>query len=178
MTEFGQVVGPRMVRIERLIAAPPARVWAYITESEKRRKWLAAGEIEPRVGGRVEMTWRNWELAGENDPAPEKYAERTEYSMVGEVLEYDPPHALAYTWPQGGQMTEVRFALSVEGGKTRLVLTHANLPSRGHMVGVSSGWHTHLGHLVALAEGRPTGAFWSLFKRVEAEYEKRIPADA
>ena len=39
---LGVVTAPRTVRIERILPGPVERVWAYLTESDKRKKWLAA----------------------------------------------------------------------------------------------------------------------------------------
>ncbi len=58
MNEYGVVTEPRTVYFERLLPGPIERVWAYITESEKRGKWLATGEMELRVGGRVDLKFQ------------------------------------------------------------------------------------------------------------------------
>ena len=42
-----------VARLERLLPGPIERVWAYVTESDKRATWLAGGEMELRVGGKV-----------------------------------------------------------------------------------------------------------------------------
>ena len=62
MSEFGVVTEARTLRIRRVLPGPIERVWAYLTESEKRGRWLAAGPMELRVGGRVELTFRNTDL--------------------------------------------------------------------------------------------------------------------
>ncbi len=54
MSEYGVVTESGTVRFERVLPGPIERVWAYLTESEKRGKWLATGNMELRVGGRVE----------------------------------------------------------------------------------------------------------------------------
>ena len=56
------VTEPSTLRIQRLLPGPIERVWAYLTESELRRKWLAAGEMEMKVGAPFELVWRNDEL--------------------------------------------------------------------------------------------------------------------
>jgi uncharacterized protein YndB with AHSA1/START domain len=37
------LIEPGTVKMERLLPGPVERVWAYITESDKRAKWLCAG---------------------------------------------------------------------------------------------------------------------------------------
>jgi len=49
---YGVLTEPATLKIQRLLpGAPIERVWAYLTEGELRRKWLAAGEMEMKVGG-------------------------------------------------------------------------------------------------------------------------------
>jgi hypothetical protein len=43
------------------------------------------------------------------------------------------------------------------------------------MVGVSGGWHVHLGILAARLKGEKPEPFWKTFERMEAEYEEKIP---
>jgi hypothetical protein len=44
------------------------------------------------------------------------------------------------------------------------------------MVRVGSGWHTHLGILLDRLSGREPRPFWSTHARLEAEYDRRLPA--
>ena len=59
---YGALIEPATVKIQRLLPGPIERVWAYLTESELRRQWLAAGQMEMKVGAPVEFVWRNDEL--------------------------------------------------------------------------------------------------------------------
>ena len=59
------LVEPGTVKLERLLPGPVERVWAYITESNKRAKWLAAGEFELRIGGKVRLQFDNGRLPNE-----------------------------------------------------------------------------------------------------------------
>jgi uncharacterized protein YndB with AHSA1/START domain len=170
--EFGVVLEARTLRIRRVLPGPIERVWAYLTDSDKRGRWLAAGPMELRVGGSVELTFHNSELTGHDEPAPDKYRQSEGWSFSGRVTRCEPPRLLSYTW---GDRSEVTFELSPEGEKVLLVLTHRRLPDRSAMVSVASGWHTHLGVLLDRLEGREPGAFWSTLARLEAEYERRLP---
>ena len=49
---FATMPAPATVRIERLLPGPIERVWAYLTESDKRRRWFAAGPMDLQPGGR------------------------------------------------------------------------------------------------------------------------------
>ena len=58
MTERATLIKPSTIRFERLLPGPVERVWAYLTESKKRATWLAAGEFDLRVGGKIETAFR------------------------------------------------------------------------------------------------------------------------
>lgn len=179
MKEYGVITEAGTVRFERLLPGPIERVWSYLTDSEKRGTWLAAGEIEPRIGGRVEHIFNNSQLTDKVDAPPAKYAQYAgEHRMHGVVTAYDPPRLLAYTWGEPEMDdTEVTYELTPQGDKVRLVLTHRRLTVRGHMVGAAGGWHAHLGILADRLNDRDPHRFWPTFARLEAEYEERIPVD-
>lgn len=174
--DYGTVTAADTVRIERLLPGPIERVWAYLTEPEQRRRWLAAGAMELRLGGSVELIFDNDRLTRDDDPPPAKYAQYGgEHRQHGRITAIDPPRLLGYTWSDTPP-SEVRFELSEEGDRVRLVVTHSCLADRAMMVSVAGGWHTHLSILTALLSGEQPQGFWRTHSRVEAEYERRIPA--
>lgn len=171
--DYGVLTAPDTVRIERLLPGPIDRVWAWITEEDKRVLWLARGTMELRVGGRVELAFRHSELTSADDPAPAKYSDMADRAELrGQVTECEPPHLLAYTW--GGQ-GEVRYELSEAAGGVRLVITHLHLSGRNDVLSVSAGWHAHLDLLVACVRGSQAPRYWELHTRLEAEYAARMP---
>ena len=177
MDEFGIVTAPVTVRMQRVLPGPIERVWAYLTEEEKRRRWLASGAMELRVGGRVELKFCHAELTPHVEPTPDKYREAEKGATIrGRITRCDPPRLLSYTWNEDrGNGSEVTFELTPRDGDVVLVLTHRRLPDRAQMVSVASGWHTHLGVLVDHLRGREPQPFWSTYARLEAEYEQRLP---
>lgn len=171
----GRILERGTVRIERLLPGPADRVWTYLTQSEMRRQWLAIGEMEPRIGGRVEHLFRHAELSAE--PTPERYRKFEDSpSMFGEVTQWDPPRLLAYTWPGDNGSSEVAFELFPEQDEVLLVLTHRRLPDTGTMVSVASGWDAHVGILVDQLEGREPRGFWSTHARLEGAYREKLAA--
>ncbi len=173
---YATVIAPNTVRIERTLPGPIERVWAYLTESEKRRQWLAAGEMELKQGGTVEHVFRNSELTGHDGSPPPKYAAHAgESRMHGRITACEPPRLLAYEWGEGENASHVRFELTSQGDKVHLLLVHSRLPNREEMLSVAGGWHTHLGILVDKLDGREPEGFWPTHTRLEAEYEKLIP---
>lgn len=175
---YGVVTGLGEVRIERLLPGPIERIWAYLTESEKRGKWFAAGEMELREGGRLELIFHNSQLSHHNEPTPEKYQKYEGYKSTGQVTRFEPPRVLTFLWDEEkGAPSEVTFELTARGKEVLLVLTHRRLATRGNMVGVSGGWHIHLGILADILNGVTPRPFWSNHAKLEAEYEKRIPPE-
>lgn len=174
-TTTGEVIAPGAVRIERVLPGSPERLWEYLTNSEKRRLWLAAGEMELFPGGGVELLFRHRELSAE--PTPDRYKDmETRPAMLGEVIECDPPRLLTYSWPGDGGKSEVTFELFPEGPNVRLVLTHRRLPDTDQMISVASGWEAHLGILEDQLSGRPPRGFWSTHAALEKEYSVKFSA--
>lgn len=174
MSEYGTATGPDTVRLERLLPGPIERVWAFITEPEKRAKWLAGGEMELRVGGRVQLEFLHANLSNEKTP-PERYRHmECGHSLSGTVTRCEPPRLISFTWGDTASPSEVTFELTERGKHVLLTLTHTRLATRKDMIGVAGGWHAHLGILTDLLEGRPPRPFWTTHAEVAAEYERRL----
>src|SRR5208337_1226278 len=56
---YGVLTEPATLTIQRVLPGPIERIWAYLTESDRRRQWLAAGEMQMKVGAPFELVWRN-----------------------------------------------------------------------------------------------------------------------
>ena len=168
---YGALSEPATLTIQRVLPGPIERVWAYLTDSDLRRKWLAAGHMEMKVGAPFELVWRNSELTNPPGERPEGFGE--EHRMESRITELDPPRKLVFTWGKGSG--DVSFELEPRGERVLLTVTHRRLPDRGMMVGVSTGWHVHLDMLVARLNGEEPGPFWDGFARLKAEYDRRIP---
>ncbi len=162
---------PATLTIKRLLPGPIERVWAYLTESDLRRQWLAAGEMEMTVGTPFELVWRNNELTDPPGQQPPGFSE--EHRMQSHITELDPPHRLAFTW---GKTGGVSFELEPAGDKVLLTVIHRRMPDRGTMLMVGPGWHAHLDILVARMTGKEPEPFWDGWIRLKKEYERRIPA--
>jgi uncharacterized protein YndB with AHSA1/START domain len=166
------------VRFERVLPGPIDRVWSYLTDSEKRSKWLAAGDMPPRAGAEITLTFSHAGLSPHKAPTPEKFKKyEPSVSSRHRVLRFDPTRFLSISWGNADDPSEVDFELTPEGDKVRLVVTHRRLGGREEMLDVSGGWHTHLAVLEDHLNGRVPPSFWTLFGNIEGEYEKRIPAE-
>lgn len=178
MSKFGTLVDKSTVRFERLLSGPIERVWQYLTDSDLRGKWLAAGEMDPRVGGAVELTFDNSHLAGKYEAPPERFKKYAGVHKSQHIVKrFEPPHLLVFTWGAGidGEPSEVEIALSPRGDKVLLELTHRRLGNRDAAVSVSGGWHVHLGLLAELLANSEPTPFWQAFDGLEDHYEKQIP---
>lgn len=132
------------VVVEITIAAPPERVFQAIIDPEQVMQWWTSGDcqiehfsMEPKVGGRWRYNTRQTKM---NVNGVSKFY------CDGEVLEYDPPRRLAYTWianwhEEPNQRTTVRWELTPTNSGTSVKITHsglANLPASRK--DYSGGW--------------------------------------
>ncbi|MCB8820485.1 SRPBCC family protein [Microvirga rosea] len=168
---YGVLAEPATLTLQRLLPGPIERVWAYLTESDLRRQWLASGEMDMKVGAPFELVWRNDELSNPPGQRPAGFSE--EHRMESLITELDPPRKLAFTW---GSTGGVSFELKPQGRDVLLTVTHRRLPDRSTMLNVGAGWHMHLDILVARASGREPEPFWEGWSRLKKEYDQRLPA--
>ena len=115
------------------VAAPLERVFSALTDPNQLMRWWRGEdscqakrwEMDARVGGR----WR-FETA---DPTGKTVINGvSDFKANGEILEYDPPRVLAYTWianwhDHPGSTTLVRWELTKVGTGTRVKVTHSGL---------------------------------------------------
>ena len=132
---YGALTGPATLTISRLLPGPIERVWAYLTQSDLRRQWLASGEMQSEAGSGFELVWRNSELTDPPGQRPDGFGE--EHRMPGNIIACDPPRRLVITW---GKSSEVNFTLEDKGEKVLLTVTHIRLPDREAMLMVGAGW--------------------------------------
>src|SRR5208337_1249398 len=122
---YGVLTEPATLKIQRLLPGPIERVWAYLTESDLRRRWLAAGQMEMKAGAPFELVWRNDELTNSPGRRPAGFSE--EHRMQSRITELDPPRKIAFTWEGSG---EVSFELEPKGEEVLLTVIHRRLPDR------------------------------------------------
>jgi uncharacterized protein YndB with AHSA1/START domain len=168
---YGVLTEPATLTIQRFLPGPIERVWAYLTESELRRQWLASGDMEMKVGAPFELVWRNNELTDPPGERPEGFGD--EHRMQSRITELDPPRKLAFTWGTSGG---VSFELEPKGNRVLLTVIHRRLPDRATMLMVAAGWHMHLDILVAVATGAKPEPFWDGWNCLKNEYGQRLPA--
>lgn len=171
----GEVIDTHTVRFQRLLPGPIERVWAYLTESEKRKLWLAAGEFDLRPGGKTTLFFQHKNLSAKSGTPPEQYRKMDEEGggFDGKVLRCEPPRLLVITWGEK-QSSEVTFELTPQhDGQVLLTLTHRRL-GKDEMLLVGPGWHTHLDILSDRLSGREPENFWAAFEQWKAHYENKL----
>src|SRR5277367_1702898 len=131
---YGVLTEPATLKIQRLLPGPVERVWAYLTQSDLRRKWLAAGTMEMKVGAPFELVWRNNELTDPPGHRPPGFSD--EHRLQSRITDLDPPRKLAFTFGESGEVT---FLLDPKGGEVLLTVIHRRLPDRETMLKVSAG---------------------------------------
>jgi len=163
------LIPPATVRLERLLPGPVERVWAYLTESKKRATWLAAGEWELRLAGRIEMHVDNARLT--DDPPPPSPGKKT---VEGRITRFERLRALGHTWNWDGGQTEVLYELTPKGKDVLLTIHHKLPDDRGLKIGISSGWVLHTGILLDLLNGVKPRPFRKTHEQLKKEYEAAI----
>ena len=127
--------------VERHIAAPPAVVYTYLTESAKWSLWQgAAATIDARSGGIFVMKMPGGATAR------------------GQFLELVPDQRVVFTWgwvdhpglPPGASTVEIDIV--ADGSGSRVRLTHRGLPGDEFEIHVL-GWEHYLPRLALVAEG-------------------------
>jgi uncharacterized protein YndB with AHSA1/START domain len=113
---------------EIFISAPPERVFQAICDPNQQRIWWDKGnletfEMDARRGGRWRMATKQTAM---NINGVSKF------NCTGEILEFDPPRVLAYSWnanwhTQALHETVVRWELSPKDGGTMVKVTHSGL---------------------------------------------------
>jgi len=116
--------GEGPLRVERWLAAPPERVYAYLTDAALWRRWQGTdAELEARPGRELRVFLGGGRDAG----ARGHFVELVPHARVSFTWEWvNPPPALAGLGP-----TLVEVELEPRDGGTLLRLAHSQLPPIG-----------------------------------------------
>ena len=168
---YGELIEPATLKIQRVLPGPIERVWDYLTKSELRRKWLAAGDMDAKAGAAFELVWKNDELTNPPGNKPDGFG--SEHRMQSKIIEADPPHKLAFEWQGGGDVT---FTLeSRADNRVLLTVVHRRLRDRSTMLKVAAGWHAHLDVLAATINETRPAPFWDHWSRLKQDYDRLLP---
>jgi uncharacterized protein YndB with AHSA1/START domain len=95
---------------------------------------------------------------------------------VGEILRFDPPAQLAFSWHEssGAFSSRVDIRLSPDGDGTWLELRHA-FAGPANAYGFAAGWHHKLELLADALEGRRPAWRDARFEELLAAYAQTSP---
>ena len=170
-SKLGTSPEPATVRLERLLPGPIERVWAYLTEADKRATWFAGGVFDLRVGGKADLHFDHDQISAEKRPADRP---RGECDFAGAITRVEPPRLLVFTFGATTPASEVTFELEPRGKEVLLVITHRRLPNRNTMLQVAGGWDAHVGILEDRLNGVEPRPFWTTHARLKREYEAKL----
>ena len=139
---------PLVVRRETHIAAPPATVFAFLTDPEKILSWMGAEATTEMHPGGLYL------VKGVGDHGR---------AARGAFREVVPVHRLAYSFgwegservPPGSSLIEIDL-IDQDGG-TLLRLTHTGLPDAEQCTRHEQGWVHYLARLTVAAAGGDPG---------------------
>jgi uncharacterized protein YndB with AHSA1/START domain len=140
---------PLVVRREIQIAAPPATVFAFLTDPEKILSWMGAEATSEAHPGGIYLVKG---VGGD--------AHRAARGAFREVV---PVHRLAYSFgweggqevPPGSSLIEIDLIDRDPG--TLLRMTHSGLPNEEQCARHAAGWAHYLGRLATAAAGGSPG---------------------
>jgi uncharacterized protein YndB with AHSA1/START domain len=102
------------VELQTEVRAPREKVFALLATADGLRRWVDAAELDARVGGEVRIRLRDAQA-------------------VGQVLAYDPPQHISFTWdwPAAPLSTTsvVAFDAIDHGVRTHVTIRHVGLPT-------------------------------------------------
>ncbi len=112
------------------IAAPADRIFQALTDSAQLKRWFSSPEcpakfwqMDARLGGHYGYATEKGRVVVNNV---------SEFECQGEIVEFEPPRLLAYTWlanwhDDRARPTTVRWELTPKSGGTHVKVTHSGL---------------------------------------------------
>ena len=145
------------VHVRRTINATPAEVFAAWTDPITLAQWFGSPEVEvteavldARVGGAYRIVMRGLESGRRN-------------TLFGTYTEVRHPERLAFTWriERTDETASPESLVTVDlvpldGARTEIRLTHAQLSTEDARRGVKRGWNASFDKLDRLLTHRPT----------------------
>lgn len=139
------VNGAKVLRFEREFRHAPEKVWRALIEPSELQGWFPCQiEGERKVGATIRFVFE-----GEDESPAE-----------GVIVEFDPPHVLAYTW----EGESLRWELHPISGGSRLIFT-SQLDPAYPADNTAAGWHLCLELLEAQLNGETVP--WEMQEHME-----------
>ena len=142
---------PSTVRFQRVLRAPPERVYRAFLDPEAWAKWLPphgftgkVHEMEPRVGGRYRMTFTNFGTQ-QSHGFGGRYLELVPHERLSYTAEFDPAMGLP-----GEMRTTVQLRAVFCG--TEILIEQTGIPAAVPAEACCLGWQESLTLLALLVE--------------------------
>lgn len=146
-----------IVRFQLTLDNHVDEVWAALTRSDQLARWLAPGEIEPRVGGAARMDFGDSGIV-----------------IQSTVSAFEPGRLLEYSWSGAREATRpLRWELEPMGAACVLTLT-LTTPASEDPDRAAAGWAAHLEMLAATLAGVSIHFPYTLFKAAREAYSQQI----
>ena len=141
---------PNTVRLHRVLAAKPEKIYRAFTEADAMAKWMppdgftgTVHHADVKVGGNYKMSFRNF-TTGQS------------HTFGGEYVELVPGERLRYTDqfddPNMGGAIEVTVTLKAVSVGTDVTIVQAGLPDAIPVEACYLGWQQSLMNLAKLVE--------------------------
>lgn len=141
---------PYTVRLHRVLATRPEKVYRAFLEADALAKWLPPNgfactvhQLEPKVGGAYRMSFRNF-TTGQS------------HSFAGEYLELVPDERLRYTdkFDDPNLPGQISVTVTLKGAQagTELNIVQEGLPDAIPPAACYLGWQDSLQNLARLVE--------------------------
>ena len=138
------------VRLHRVLAAKPEKVYRAFLEADAMAKWLPPNgftckvqRMDPKVGGKFKMSFKNFTTG-------------KDHSFAGEYLELVPHERIRYTDrfddPNLSGIIHVTVTLKAVSVGTEINIEQAGLPTTIPVEACYLGWQQSLSQLAQLVE--------------------------
>ncbi len=141
---------PNTVRLHRVLAAPPEKIYRAFLEADALAKWLppngfacTVAHLEAKVGGTFKMSFRNF-TTGQSHSFGGEYVELVPHERLRHTDKFDDPNL-----PGEIQVTVVLRKVSVG---TEVDIVQEGLPDVIPLEACYLGWQESLRNLARLVE--------------------------
>jgi uncharacterized protein YndB with AHSA1/START domain len=140
----------------RRLAHPREKVWRAVTEPEHLAAWYPQEIVGERRAG-----------------APPRFVTSRDDGFDGQMLVFDPPEVMEFTWGTD----RLRIELRADGAGTVLTLTDT-FGELGKAARDAAGWHECLERLAAGLDGAPPRPWGGRWREVHLRYVTHLGPDA
>jgi len=145
-----------MLTFTRRLAHPREKVWRAVTEPEHLAAWYPQEIVGERRAG-----------------APLRFVSSAGDGFDGQMLVFDPPEVMEFTWGTD----RLRIELRADGAGTLLTLTDT-FDEHGKAARDGAGWHECLDRLVSDLDETPQRPMGELWVEVHPRYVTQLGPDA